>query len=111
MQKTPKQDFPSLPFWRASGRAPRDFTARIRREAQEKISATANFCRELFGRELRTIILNNSTIQVSYSNTHPHAPRRSPFCIFGPPSPPPPGDPESPSNPQPPRRRGPTSPC
>ena len=46
------------------------------------ISATGNFCLGLFGRELRTIILNNSPTQLSHSNTHPHAPRRSTFCIF-----------------------------
>ena len=37
--------------------------------------------------ELRTIILSNSPIRLSYSNTHPHAPRRSPFCIFAIPTP------------------------
>jgi len=83
----------------------------LSRAAQKKISATANFCLSLFCMELRTTILNNSPTQVSYSNPHPHAPRRAPFCIFGPPTPPPPGDPESPSNPQPARRRGPASPC
>ena len=37
--------------------------------------------------ELRTIILSNSPIQLSHSNTHSHAPRRSPFCVFAIPTP------------------------
>ena len=37
--------------------------------------------------ELRLTILNNFSTQLSYSNTHPHAPRRSPFCIFAIPTP------------------------
>ena len=31
--------------------------------------------------------MNNFSIQLSYSNTHPHAPRCSPFCIFAIPTP------------------------
>ena len=37
--------------------------------------------------ELCLIIVNNFSTQLSYSNTHPHAPRRSPFCIFAIPTP------------------------
>ena len=58
-----------------------------RRAPHKIISATGNFCLSLFCMELRTIILSNSLTQVLYSNTHSHAPRRSPFCIFAIPTP------------------------